>query len=1562
MNRLKKALRFKKTPSDDPVNIIRVAQSKSSVDIESVSLEASTDDDFDTDEERKRIHRPDTKPWSVRTVRSVSPDPYHPRPPPYRNLVLVVVADLNQILNFCLPRYMVALLSNYRYAVTEKRKGVELEQLDLYLGQMQEFLDALRNIRGDAFGDIAVRTGRTIALLGSIVEVVGRNATQDVFVMSFQEQTINGFEQRHMELMGVDPRFVEYLRHPPRIASSLQSRQSDLITVHPSDPVKFVNSRMQTDDTPTVSTLSYVSSVKLADASIQTDVHSPVPSLAGRRRRTTRVGDGWPSPRGAADADKPQGNPHVPQLYEHYMELIQTEAEARKDVNDLLQKNQEIERLMGVQSDQYTRDINEKVALLKDSQERLALLENTIAALESRHGDIAQKPERKDSIILLQDVLNLVRDKTKDFSAIYGRVTDQVASRTNQINQKVAAVNDKMKALKEVVGTQKSDLRRVLEELIQRDRELEESKRETTELRTALQVRDEKFLAAQADIDVLERRIANFASHTGKESRIWTLLAQNETLKQTVAEKDREIQRYESMEEAVKTLVRRSDELEVCKKELDTIKNQNKELKEKVEILESERLPENSSPELFAIETKKKNEMIRQFQAGLAAAIADGNELQSDVQELKAQRKLHIDSLRRYEAYKKETDVKLVEKDRMLRIAEDKIGALQTEVTSLLKCRDQLQETLNSCAILQTSVYHLEQHIVMVEHGKLQMTEELQTARQNASLRQQSLVECEDRIRELEKRLTSTEQQMAFLEQNRGTLMEELRKTMEILETRDKTIAHYDHQVRSLEDSLAELQQQYSEAEDSRSDSEKEIGGLRKEMEVLQRSVMVLKNDVKQKEQEIQDLTTKLEAAKKKADQSDDQASARSKSAKSHKDQFVAAKRRIAELESELSSRKPIPCVARQETQTDPIPNALKHDVGCMAIDNRLSELEHKITDMDKMINERQNVIRTMELAKETMLLRISGLQGENSQCEAEIKSLKDKLTVVANSAESTLETQSQLADTKVRDVLNRLAVKGEQLDSAQRSIESLLKRQEELNGEVQQLSTLKNQADLRIEQITDQTSREIDELELQIKSLREQELKVKPEVINAATVTEYCESSALCQTELSFSYGYNFETGQEIRNNIFLEHCQTKDTQTRWPRNPADACIQANPETRSLGVQPHCHTRSSRSQTDIVLTEARSSQVEVTERRTYSTQTILNAKYFPSFDDSDTDEACHVSMATSTTDVPCYEIVPICEDFKVFQPSVSSCGTIVSEATTKSRSSSSRHSEVRRNKAVVANLPQTELHEVCKFLYDTLAKNASAEAAMAHVSTGLDYALSQEDFDQQIGQNFLELIDASEPVRSALMTEWKDGFFTFYEAFKEMVNAGKKEPVKVKRKLEKPSWQLDKSWETVNDIKTITELRGFFRLFASRRTDHLVKVDVRDFRIDGKKPVLKRGKLTLEEFKRLSQMNDYMVTCLHRLAPGSKNLAKIFCPQIPAIERLSTKQFDAEFAPLAMMFAKNSNKLKEIVHHEVYEGWDELLDLYDRLLKRKLDDVTKTVRRPIKHPVKTAGAKVVHK
>lgn len=273
--------------------------------------------------------------------------------------------------------------------------------------------------------------------------------------------------------------------------------------------------------------------------------------------------------------------------------------------------------------------------------------------------------------------------------------------------------------------------------------------------------------------------------------------------------------------------------------------------------------------------------------------------------------------------------------------------------------------------------------------------------------------------------------------------------------------------------------------------------------------------------------------------------------------------------------------------------------------------------------------------------------------------------------------------------------------------------------------------------------------------------------------------------------------------------------------------------------------------------------------------------------------------------------------------------------------------SQIKSEAAAAAN-EFTSLHNVCRYLYDTLVKNTATYEALVEVSNNMDYSLSQEDFDYHTGQKFLGLLNTSTAVRNTLLTEWEDGFYPFLESFKELVEhernrfGSKIAPKTLRADLEESqSWAYEKRFERQVDEKAAKKLDEFFEWFATRKTRKKgVKVTVCTFRINGQRPTLKHGQLALEQFQYLQHFNDYVVVCFLRITHASRNLAKTFGREIRTLHRLSYGRCDVKFASLAMAFAKESNKMRQILHHEIHGTADEFYHAYENARLQKVQEM----------------------
>src|SRR5207253_2269105 len=135
-----------------------------------------------------------------------------------------------------------------------------------------------------------------------------------------------------------------------------------------------------------------------------------------------------------------------------------------------------------------------------------------------------------------------------------------------------------------------------------------------------------------------------------------------------------------------------------------------------------------------------------------------------------------------------------------------------------------------------------------------------------------------------------------------------------------------------------------------------------------------------------------------------------------------------------------------------------------------------------------------------------------------------------------------------------------------------LLKRQGDMTREIATAVTHRNQAEKRAEHLADQSSREIDELELQIKSLRDQDQRsriVEVPKMDASVLTERRHVVVVgVQTGLSFQYGFDLDSGQQVRPDIFLKQLNSKQLQTEWPSQPQHVGLQVSPSTQSVAIQ----------------------------------------------------------------------------------------------------------------------------------------------------------------------------------------------------------------------------------------------------------------------------------------------------------------------------------------------------------------------------------------------------------
>ena len=111
--------------------------------------------------------------------------------------------------------------------------------------------------------------------------------------------------------------------------------------------------------------------------------------------------------------------------------------------------------------------------------------------------------------------------------------------------------------------------------------------------------------------------------------------------------------------------------------------HENAVLLERTARLESTRGLIEGTQQAFVMTIKKKDDMLRNLQAALQAAIADGNDMQSDVAELKRQRKANQAELRALEQDRAETMAQLSEKNAALKELEEIVRSHAEKVSKV---------------------------------------------------------------------------------------------------------------------------------------------------------------------------------------------------------------------------------------------------------------------------------------------------------------------------------------------------------------------------------------------------------------------------------------------------------------------------------------------------------------------------------------------------------------------------------------------------------------------------------------------------------------------------------------------------------------------------------------------------------------------------------------------------------------------------------------------------------------------------------------------------------------
>ncbi|OQV19144.1 hypothetical protein BV898_06784 [Hypsibius exemplaris] len=1431
---------------------------------------------------------------------------------PYRNLVLVVIAELHQVLSLKLPRYMVALLSNYRYMNDSAGHRGQVEQMDLYLTNVQDYLVVIRNCDAHDYQTMLHHCGKTVAVLASIIELVGRNASLDVFLLSFQKQMISAFNKRSLAEINVKTQYLDYL------SGSLEEDGDNSIELNLAD------SKTQTDPYITTDTSSQTSSSPVEDDDAIRDA--------------------------ALD------------------EIIRLKAENASYSSQL--------------DDQATK-LNQTSVVLANLQTHYFTLQNHYEESKKASGDHSFND-------ILSRTAEAFQQHFTSFGGLVENFTEHMSERTAEMSQRINSARAARFKLSNEFIHRENYLKRLLQEIVARDAELSAATRQITAMKAELVGQDSEIgnlhrsLSTISEESVchgtrnadLEAKIA--ALHNAlqtEQTRSEVIVSENESLTGRVdvlaAEVDRRQMTEVVAEERAKALEERLSALKAdLQDRTETLmlsQQENAALMERTLHLENTRGLVEGTQQAFVTAIKIKDDMLRKLQAALHAAISDGNDLQSDVVELKSQRKTNLEALSLAEE----------EKSDLVRVLSEKSGALAQLERFATSQSDELSKTAKD-------------------------TRELETFRLYVS--------------ELKQELAASElgQSTRLLKESRN----EVSESRQQLQNLKEKLAASDRRNKKLTLELTCLQKKFF--------SEKQFTGLRETQAI-----------------EVETQTTE-ECQPKTSD--------------------------ILDVNSLIKTSSECPCLVTA-TQTDKRVATSEANFEHLFLDQQQRKAAEELASQLKIqVEELNNVIRVMEYGKSSMILRIAGLEADNKACDDRIKSLEQQLTTAALQHSQDVETAAKENETKLRDALSRLAQKGEQLEFAKSNVEKLIRRQEDMAREVAATLTLKNQAERRIEQLSDQSSREIDELELQIKFLREQEHKnrIAPQKLDVASCTDMLEFQVVnTQTGLSFQFGYDLDSGRQICSDIFLTQVATKNIQTEWPTQPVQTWVQVSQSLHAVALQTGADSRNVWIQTDVPTCEGKSSQTGVPDCTNIGVQTTSDKfsdicldvrqpataisessqtmsgssrtvsqpiqtmsgssqtvsqpiQTMSGFSQTEPNELqwCGVlvnparhSVAIQTTtdrqqtatavkqllkptlirhtamsvvdfptiktethipvqprDLP-MEMSESIMDVSMTEPLSETTGggegslghsvgksvqslssepeSVQPRQTSKEPLQTSKEplqtstqvvpvtppAKPRRTYNTIAAYDQhsqhtsnglgriqlgehSTLHDSCQFVYDAMLKDPLAEEVLVEISNGLDYSAGERAFDQQFAEQFLRQFDRQPVVRGLFYRDERSNFAGVVSRLRTLVRTGKSQA--------STAWKYAGNFKPRNNASTTADLSDFFELIARLSSGN------QGSNFDPKTPALKNGRLDADQFRKLADFNGYFAFCFSRIAPASRHLKQTFLPFCKRKwTHLSNSQRAEQFAQLALQFSRKSNKIRSILTYELNCDVEELYRKY---------------------------------
>ncbi|XP_026174621.1 centromere-associated protein E isoform X2 [Mastacembelus armatus] len=819
----------------------------------------------------------------------------------------------------------------------------------------------------------------------------------------------------------------------------------------------------------------------------------------------------------------------------------QREKELRKQCTDLMQNldslHSDLKQSDGERS-QLMTTIEETGLKLNHLTEEFQRVQDEKDALQSKQNVGAQSSaEEIEKLLSVVTALTAERDQLK---------MDQ------QQSVEMVAGTVLLQTLQDEIQEQKQNHSHVVDLFKQKESYL--SKQILSLSQELQRVQDEKktlvMASAQGSAEDMEKLLATVASLSAERDQLRMdlqenveMMIENQEELRTVLEKNRnQKERIKQLEAASK-----QDGAPIeTRAQLEVLQMQIQSLTEELESVRTERDHLLSEKEARCQTSTERLEELQQRVTSLSEERDQLQEMLEDLRQEKTQVKTGLEDrmgtllteIQQLKEHLKKAREEMIENQEELRGSQDKVGALQDEITMLMRQKAELESRLSSGIDadspvqkeLQNQIHSLTEELerVQAERDNLlfERTANTQTSTEQLEELQHrvtSLSEERDQLREILEGLKQEKTQLKTeLEDRMGTLLAEMQTVSEKLEcvqTERDHLSEKEARCQTSTEQLEELQQRVTSLSEERDQLQEILEGLRQEktqlkteledrMGILLTEIQQLKEHLNKAREEVSQLKSDLQENIELMIENQEELRGSQDKVGALQDEISMLMRQKAELESRLSSGIDADSPVQKELQNQ--------------IHSLTEELERVQAERDNLLFERTANTQTSTEQLEELQHRVTSLSEERDQLHEILEGLKQEKTQVKTELEDrmgTLLAEMQTVTEKLECVQTerdhllsekeaRCQTSTEQLEELQQRVTSLSEErdqlQEMLEGLRQEKTQLKTELGNRMDMISviQGKLREQEHMNMQQQSEKEQKAKLQQELLSEANAT----------------------------------------------------------------------------------------------------------------------------------------------------------------------------------------------------------------------------------------------------------------------------------------------------------------------------------------------------------------------------------------------------------------------------------------------------------------------------